>query len=120
MWRDGLTVIGLDSRLPNRPPDYLTFDAASAGGGVEVTEAAAQEVPTVEATTGPMAVPILGGYASLLGAMTRPCECVTLEDKRRGFGIGATPHCRSEARPVHSMNGLSMREALELQLLDES
>lgn len=71
MWRDGLTVIGLDSRLPSRPPDYLTFDDAAAGGAVEVTEAAAQAVPAVEATTGPMPVLILGGDTLLGGAQNR-------------------------------------------------
>jgi hypothetical protein len=28
MWRDGLTIIALESREPNREPDYLTFEQA--------------------------------------------------------------------------------------------
>src|SRR5687767_1210156 len=71
MWRDGLTVIGLDSGLADRKPEYLTFDEAASGGAVEVTEAAAQAVPTVEATTGPMPVLILGGDTLLGGAQNR-------------------------------------------------
>ena len=30
MWRDGLTVIALDSELKNYAPDYLTLDQAAA------------------------------------------------------------------------------------------
>jgi hypothetical protein len=29
MWRDGLTVIALASGLPDRKPDYLTFEQAT-------------------------------------------------------------------------------------------
>jgi len=36
MWRDGLTVIALASGLRDRPPDYLTFDQATADGGIGV------------------------------------------------------------------------------------
>jgi hypothetical protein len=71
MWRDGLTVIALDSRLPNRPPEYLTLDEAASGGAVEVHEAAAQEVPSVEAKTGPSPVLILGGDTIVGGAQNR-------------------------------------------------
>jgi len=28
MWRDGLTIIALESRELNRPPDYVTFEQA--------------------------------------------------------------------------------------------
>ena len=41
MWRDGLTVVALSSGLPDRKPEYLTLDDATAGGAVEVHEAAA-------------------------------------------------------------------------------
>lgn len=60
MWRDGLTVIALESSLANRAPDYLTFDHATADSGLQVQEAAAQTVPSVDAITGPMPVLILG------------------------------------------------------------
>ncbi len=61
MWRDGLTVIALESSLANRAPDYLTLDQAQADAGVQVQEAATQTVPSVDAITGPMPVLILGG-----------------------------------------------------------
>jgi hypothetical protein len=56
MWRDGLTIIALESREPNRSPDYLTFEQAQAAQGIEVEEAPVQTVPTVDAATGPMPV----------------------------------------------------------------
>lgn len=68
MWRDGLTVIALDSGLSDRKPDYLTFDEAASGGAVEVREAPAQEVPTVEAVTGAVPVLLLGGDTIIGGA----------------------------------------------------
>ena len=71
MWRDGLTVIALDSRLPNRAPEYLTLDEAASAGAVEVHEAAAQEVPSVEAKTGPSPVLVLGGDTIVGGAQNR-------------------------------------------------
>lgn len=64
MWRDGLTVIALDSKLSNHAPDYLSFDDAASGGAVEVHEAPEQAVPTVEAVTGPTPVLLLGGTPS--------------------------------------------------------
>lgn len=70
-WRDGLTVIALDSRLPNRAPEYLTLDEAASGGAVEVHEALAQEVPSVEAKTGPRPVLVLGGDTIIGGAQNR-------------------------------------------------
>jgi hypothetical protein len=71
MWRDGLTVIGLDSSLKDRHPDYLTFDDAAAGGAVEVREGPVQQVPVVEAVTGPSAVLLLGGDTLIGGAQNR-------------------------------------------------
>jgi hypothetical protein len=41
MWRDGLTVIALDSGLPDRVPDYLTLDEADSAGEVDIQAAAA-------------------------------------------------------------------------------
>ena len=61
MWRDGLTVIALASGLPDRKPDYLTFEQATEGGAIEVQEAAVQSVPSVEASVGQMPVLLLGG-----------------------------------------------------------
>lgn len=71
MWRDGLTVIALDSRLPDRGPEYLTLDEAASAGALEVHEAAAQEVPSVEAKTGPSPVLVLGGDTIVGGAQNR-------------------------------------------------
>ena len=71
MWRDGLTVIGLDSSLKDCQPDYLTFDDAAAGGAVEVREGPVQQVPAVEAVTGPSAVLLLGGDTLIGGAQNR-------------------------------------------------
>lgn len=71
MWRDGLTVIALDSKLRNRAPDYLTFDDAAASGAVEVHESPAQEVPTVEAVTKAKPVLLLGGDTIIGGAQNR-------------------------------------------------
>lgn len=68
MWRDGLTVIALGSKLRDRAPDYLTFDDAAAGGVVEVHEAPAQQVPTVEAVTTTSPVLVLGGDTIIGGA----------------------------------------------------
>src|SRR5688500_12531011 len=50
MWRDGLTIIALESREPNRMPEYLTFERAQAAQGLAVEEAAMQTVLTVDAT----------------------------------------------------------------------
>jgi hypothetical protein len=52
MWRDGLTVIALGSTVESRPPDYLTFDEATADAALDIHESPAQTVPTVEAITG--------------------------------------------------------------------
>ena len=71
MWLDGLTIIALDSRLPDRAPEYLTLDEAASAGAVEVHEAAAQEVPSVEAKTGPSPVLVLGGDTIVGGAQNR-------------------------------------------------
>ena len=71
MWRDGLTIIALESREPNRPPEYLTFEQAQAAQGLAVEEAAVQTVPTVDATTGPMPVLLLGGDTIIGGAQNR-------------------------------------------------
>ena len=53
-WRDGLTVIALESELKNYAPDYLTLDQASAADGLQIQEAEQQTVPSVDAITGPM------------------------------------------------------------------
>ncbi len=71
MWRDGLTIIALESREPNREPDYLTFEQAQAADGIQVEEAAVQTVPTVDAATGPMPVLLLGGDTIIGGAHNR-------------------------------------------------
>ena len=71
MWRDGLTVIALASGLRDRPPDYLTFDQATAEGGIGVKEASIQTVPTVEAVVGPAPVLVLGGDTIIGGAQNR-------------------------------------------------
>jgi hypothetical protein len=71
MWRDGLTIIALDPREPNRLPDYLTFEQAQAADGIQVEEAAVQTVPTVDAATGPMPVLLLGGDTIIGGAQNR-------------------------------------------------
>jgi ARG/rhodanese/phosphatase superfamily protein len=109
MWRDGLTVIALESRLPNRAPDYLTLEDAATGKAIDVHEAAQQTVPSVEAVTGPKPVLILGGDTIVGGAQNRiinitillkaaattqiPVSC--LEAHRWDTGV----HFRS-ARPV--------------------
>ena len=69
MWRDGLTIIALESREPNREPDCLTFEQAQAADGIQVEEAAVQTVPTVDAATGPMPVLLLGGDTIIGGAL---------------------------------------------------
>ncbi|MCA1570269.1 MAG: hypothetical protein LC798_08130 [Chloroflexi bacterium] len=71
MWRDGLTIIALESREQNRPPDYLTFEQAQAADGIEVEEAPVQTVPTVDAATGSMPVLLLGGDTIIGGAQNR-------------------------------------------------
>jgi len=71
MWRDGLTVIALESVLPNTSPDYLTFEQAQAGQAIEVHEAPMQTVPTVEARIGPKPVLVLGGDTIVGGAQNR-------------------------------------------------
>ncbi|MGH2385523.1 MAG: ARPP-1 family domain-containing protein [Candidatus Limnocylindria bacterium] len=70
-WRDGLTIIALESREPSRRPDYLTFEQAQAADGIEVEEAPVQTVPTVDAATGPMPVRLLGGDTIVGGAQNR-------------------------------------------------
>ena len=71
-WRDGLTVIALDSELKNHAPDYLTLDQAAASAeGLQIKEAEQQTVPTVEAITGPGKVLILGGDTIIGGAQNR-------------------------------------------------
>ena len=71
MWRDGLTIIALESREPNHAPDYLTFEQAQAADGIQVEEAPVQTVPTVHAATGPMPVLLLGGDTIIGGAQNR-------------------------------------------------
>ncbi|MGI8658772.1 MAG: ARPP-1 family domain-containing protein, partial [Candidatus Limnocylindria bacterium] len=71
MWRDGLTVIALESSQPNRQPEELTFDQAQASAAIEVTEAPTQTVPTVDAITKTMPVLILGGDTIIGGAQNR-------------------------------------------------
>ncbi|MEO6060249.1 MAG: DUF6569 family protein, partial [Candidatus Limnocylindria bacterium] len=70
-WRDGLTVIALESELKNYAPDYLTLDQASAADGLQIKEAEQQTVPSVDAITGPMPVLILGGDTIIGGAQNR-------------------------------------------------
>ena len=117
MWRDGLTVIALDSRLPNRAPEYLTLDEAASGGAVEVHEAAAQEVPSVEASTGPSPVLVLGGDTIIGGAQNRiinitillkaaattqiPVSC----SRARPMERRAPLHCFPPGRPQPSQDG---------------
>ena len=80
MWRDGLTTIALESREPNRAPDYLTFEQAQAAHGIEVEEAPVQTVLTVDAATGPMPVLLLGGDTIIGGAQNRIINIrITLE-----------------------------------------
>lgn len=71
MWRDGLTIIPLESREPNHEPDYLTFEQAQVADGIAVEEASVQTVPTVDAATGPMPVLLLGGDTIIGGAQNR-------------------------------------------------
>lgn len=71
MWRDGLTVIALDSKLRNRATKYLTFDDAASGGAIEVHETAAQAVPMVEAVTQASSVLLLLGDTIIGGAQNR-------------------------------------------------
>jgi hypothetical protein len=71
MWRDGLTIIALESREPNREPDYLTFEQAQTADGIQIEEAPVQTVPTVDATTGAMPVLLLGGDTIIGGAQNR-------------------------------------------------
>jgi hypothetical protein len=71
MWRDGLSVIALGSSVENRAPDYLTLDQATADAGLDIHEAEAQSVPTVEAITGKASVLILGGDTIIGGAQNR-------------------------------------------------
>jgi len=71
MWRDGLTIIALESREPSRTPDYLSFEQAQAAKGIEVEEAPVQTVPTVDAATGPLPVLLLGGDTIIGGAQNR-------------------------------------------------
>jgi len=71
MWRDGLTVIALESALDPHAQDYLTFEQASAEAGIDIHEAPAQTVPTVEAVTGKASVLLLGGDTIVGGAQNR-------------------------------------------------
>ena len=71
MWRDGLTILALESREPNREPDYLTFEQAQAADGIQVEEAPVQTVPTVDATTKAAPVLLLGGDMIVGGAQNR-------------------------------------------------
>ena len=71
MWRDGLTVIALGSTVENRAPDYLTLDQATADAALDIHEAPAQTVPTVEAITGKAPVLLLGGDTIIGGAQNR-------------------------------------------------
>jgi hypothetical protein len=80
MWRDGLTVIALESSLANRAPNYLTFDQAQADAGVQVQEAAAQTVPSVDAITGPMPVLIVGEVLQ-----PRPYSSASMSDGSRAL-----------------------------------
>ncbi len=71
MWRDGLTVIALGSTVKNRLPDYLTLEQATADAALDIHEAPAQTVPTVEAITGKASVLLLGGDTIIGGAQNR-------------------------------------------------
>ena len=71
MWRDGLTVIALESALDPHDQDYLTFEQASAEAAIDIHEAPAQTVPTVEAVTGKASVLLLGGDTIIGGAQNR-------------------------------------------------
>ena len=71
MWREGLTVIALGSTMENRAPDYLIFDQATGGTALDIHEAPAQTVQTVEAVTGKTPVLILGGDTIVGGAQNR-------------------------------------------------
>jgi len=71
MWREGLTVIALESELTNHAPDYLTLDQASATDRLQIQEADQQTVPSVDAITGSMPVLILGGDTIIGGAQNR-------------------------------------------------
>ncbi|MEO5986925.1 MAG: DUF6569 family protein [Candidatus Limnocylindria bacterium] len=71
MWRDGLTVIALESSQPNRQPEELTLDQAHASAAIEVTESPMQTVPTVDAITKAMPVLILDGDTIIGGAQNR-------------------------------------------------
>jgi len=71
MWRDGLTVIVLGSTATNRAPDYLTLEQATADAALDIHEAPAQAVPTVEAITGKATVLLLGGDTIIGGAQNR-------------------------------------------------
>ena len=116
MWRDGLTVIALESAQPSRTRNYLTFDEAQADHAVEVREAAVQAVPTVDAVTGPVSVLVLGGDTIIGGAQNRiinitillkaaattpiPVSCLELGRWNDGRQFAS-------ARPVdHAMRGM--------------
>ena len=117
MWRDGLTIIALESREPSRAPDFLTFEQAQAADGIQVEEAAVQTVPTVDAATGPMPVLLLGGDTIIGGAQNRiinitillkaaattaiPVSC--LELGRWNLRVGRQP--QRSYWPLHSPDG---------------
>lgn len=72
MWRDGLTIIPLESQSAAAPdPGYLTFDQAQAAGGITVEEASARSVPTISAKTGAVPVLLLDGDTVVGGAQNR-------------------------------------------------
>ena len=87
MWRDGLTVIALESREPNHEPDYLTFEQAQAANGIAVEEAPVHTVPTVDAATGPMPVLLLGGDTIIGGAQNRIIN-ITIMERRPSLPLG--------------------------------
>jgi hypothetical protein len=97
MWRDGLTVIALGSSVENRAPDYLTLDQATADAALDIHEAPAQTVPTVEAVTGKAGVLILGGDTIIGGAQNRirvdevrVSDGLPREARKEGRGTKAT------------------------------
>lgn len=92
MWRDGLTVIALESSLANRAPDYLTLDQAQADAGVQIQEAAMQTVPSVDAITGPMPVLILGGDTIMRGAQNLIINITALLKAAATTAIPGDPH----------------------------
>ncbi len=99
MWRDGLTVIALGSTLKNRAPDYLTFDQATGGATLDIHEAPAQTVPTVEAKTGKTPVLILGGDTIIGGGQNRIINITILLKAAATTAIPVT--CLENGRWTH-------------------